>query len=61
MVQKRTIPHFKALNVDKKIPEGQGRGSIIGLPRPIFLKSSICHKEWAWQANKNAKPLIFRI
>ena len=52
---------MKALIVDKNIPGGQGRGSIMGLPRPLFLKSSIYHKEWAWQANKNATSPIFRI
>ena len=61
MVQRHTISHLRALIVDKKIPGGQGRGSIMGLPRPLLLKSSIYHKEWAWQANKNATPSIFRI
>ena len=61
MVQRHTILHLKALIVDKKIPEGQGRGSIMGLPQSLFLKSSIYHEEWAWQANKNARPQIFRI
>ena len=56
MVQRHTIPHLKALIVDNNIPGGQGRGSIIGLPSPFLLKSSICHKEWAWQANMNANP-----
>ena len=61
MVQRPTIRHLKALVVDKNIFGGQGRGSIMGLPRPLFLKISIYHKEWAWQANKNATPQIFRI
>ena len=61
MVQRHTIPCLKGLIVDKNIPGEQGRGSIMGLPRPLFLKSSIYHKEWAWQANKNATPPIFRI
>ena len=61
MVQRHTISHLRALIVDKKIPGGQGLGSIMGLPRPLLLKSSIYHKEWAWQANKNATPPIFRI
>ena len=61
MVKRHTIPHLKALIVDKIIFGGQGRGSIMGLPCPLLLKSSIYHKEWAWQANKNATPLIFRI
>ena len=61
MVQRHTMSCVKALIVDKKIPGGQGRGNIMGLPRPLLLKSSIYHKEWAWQANKDATPLIFRI
>ena len=61
MVQRHTISHLKALIVDKIISGGQGRGSIMDLPCPLFLKSSIYHKEWAWQANKNATPQIFRI
>ena len=61
MVQRHIISHLRALIVDKKIYGGQGRGSIMGLPRPLLLKSSIYHKEWAWQANKNATPPIVRI
>ena len=61
MVQRHTISHLKALIVDKNILEGQERGSIMGLSCPLFLKSSIYHKEWAWQANKNATPPIFRV
>ena len=61
MEQRHTISHLRALIVDKKIPGGQGRGSIMGLPRPLLLKSSIYHKEWAWQAKKNATPPTFRI
>ena len=61
MVQRHTISNLSDLIVDKKIPGGQGRGSIMGLPCPLLLKSSIYHKEWAWQANKNATPPIFRI
>ena len=61
MVQRHTICHLKALIVDKNIPGGQVRGSIMGLPCPLLLKSSIYHKEWAWQADKNAVPPIFRI
>ena len=60
MVQRQTVSHLKALIVDV-FPEGQGHGSIMGLPRPLLLKRSIYHKEWAWQANKNAMPPIFRI
>ena len=61
MVQRHTMSYLKALIMDKKIPGGQGRGSIMGLPCPLLLKSSIYHKEWAWQANKNATPPISRI
>ena len=61
MVQRHTIRHLKALIMDKVIPGGQGHGSIMGLPRLLLLKSSIYHKEWAWQANKNATPLIFSL
>ena len=56
MVQRHTIPHLKALIVDKKIPEGKGHGSIMGLPSSLLLKRSIYHNEWAWQANRNATP-----
>ena len=61
MVQRHIISHLKALIVDKKNTGKQGQGSIKGLPRPLFLKSTIYHKDWAWQANKNATPPISRI
>ena len=61
MVQRHTIPLLKAQIVDKSIPGGKGRGSIKDLSFPLFLKSSIYHKESAWQAKKNATPPIFRI
>ena len=61
MVQRHTVSYLKALIVDNNFLGGQGRGSIMGLPCPLLLKSSIYHKEWAWQANKNATPPIFRI
>ena len=61
MIQRHTISHLNALIVDKNIPGGQGHGSIMGLPCLLFLKSLIYHEEWAWQANKNATPPIFRI
>ena len=44
MVQRHTIPHFKRLIVDSIIPEGQGRGNIRSLPRPLFLKSEFFTK-----------------
>ena len=44
MVQRRSIPHFKPLVVDSNIPEGQGRGIIRSLPRPLLLKSQFFTK-----------------
>ena len=44
MAQRHLIPHFKPLIVDSKIPEGQGRGSIRSLPRPLLLKSEFFTK-----------------
>ena len=61
MLQRLAVSHLKALIMEKNIFGRQGRGSIMGLPPPRLLKSSIYHKEWAWQANTNAKPPIFRI
>ena len=56
MVKRHTVSHLRALIVDKNIPGGQGHCSIMDWPCTLFLKSSIYHKEWAWQANKNAMP-----
>ena len=44
MAQKHSIPHFKRLIVDSKIPEGQGCGNIRSLPRPLLLKSEFFTK-----------------
>ena len=44
MVQRHSIPHFKPLIVDSKNPEGQGRGNIRSLPRPLLLKSEFFTK-----------------
>ena len=44
MAKRHSIPHFKHLIVDSKIPEGQGRGNIRSLPRPLFLKSAFFTK-----------------
>ena len=44
MVQRHSITHFKPLIVDSKIPEGQGRGNIRSLPRPLLLKSEFFTK-----------------
>ena len=39
MVEKQTIPHLKALIVGILNPEDWGRGFVIGLPRPLFVKN----------------------
>ena len=44
MAQRHAIPHFKRLIVDSKILEGQGRGNIRSLPRPLLLKSEFFTK-----------------
>ena len=44
MVQRHSIPHFKPLIVDIINPEGQGRGNIRSLPRPLLLKSEFFTK-----------------
>ena len=44
MVQRHSIPHFKPLIVDSKIPEGQGRGNIRSLPCPLLLKATFLIK-----------------
>ena len=44
MAQRHLIPHFKPLIVDSKSPEGQGRGNIRSLPRPLLLKSEFFTK-----------------
>ena len=44
MAQRHSIPHFKPLIVDSKSPEGQGRGNIRSLPRPLLLKSAFFTK-----------------
>ena len=44
MVQRHLIPHFKPLIVDIINPEGQGRGNIRSLPRPLLLKSTFFTK-----------------
>ena len=44
MVQRHSIPHLKPLIVDIINPEGQGRGNIRSLPRPLLLKSEFFTK-----------------
>ena len=45
IVQKQMIPHLKALMMDILILEGEGRGIIRGLPRPLFVKSVLFRKK----------------
>ena len=52
MVQRPTICHLKALVVDNKSLEGHGRGSLKGLPRPCFLKSTL------FTNSGRGKPLV---
>ena len=54
MVQRHLIPHFKPLIVDSKNPEGQGRGNIRSLPRPLLLKSTFFTK--SGRARSMTKP-----
>ena len=44
MVQRHAIPHLKPLIMDIINPEGQGRGNIRSLPRPLLLKSAFFTK-----------------
>ena len=44
MVQRQSISHFKPLIVDIINLEGQGRGNIRSLPRPLLLKSEFFTK-----------------
>ena len=61
MAQRHSIPHFKPLIVDIINPEGHGARQHQELATPSSPKKYIFHKEWAWQANNRATPLIFRI
>ena len=38
LVQKKYIPHMKALILSYFVPEGQGRGIPMGAPRPHLFK-----------------------
>ena len=39
MVEKQVIPHLKGLVVGFLSPEDWGRGVVIGLPHPLFVKN----------------------
>jgi len=56
MVQRPTICHFLALVVDNKILEGEGCGSIMDLPRPFFLKSTLFTKSGRGKPLKEPRP-----
>jgi len=58
IVQKQMIPHLKALLLDIKIPEEEGRGLIRGLPRLLFVKSVLFRKKRSWQPLETATPLF---
>ena len=61
MVQRPTICHFLAIVVDNKILEGQGRGSIKGLPHPFFLKSTLFTNSGCGKPIKAPPPSSSRI
>ena len=42
LVQKQTLHQQKALDLCYLEPEGQGRGSIMGVPHPFGAKSIFC-------------------
>ena len=44
MAQRHSMPRSKPLIVDIINPEGQGRGNIRSLPRPLLLKSEFFTK-----------------
>ena len=54
VAEKLIIPHFKELIMKVQILEEQGRGSLKGLPRPCFLKSTL------FTNSGRGKPLIMQ-
>ena len=56
MAQRHLISHFKPLIVDSKSPEGQGRGNIRSLPRPLLLKSEFFTKSGRGRPITNHTP-----
>jgi len=58
LVQKKYMPHMKALILSFFEPEQQGRGIIMGAPRPppvkvvIYFLSEAVEAKWGWW-NKN--------
>ena len=56
MVQRHSIPHFKPVIVDIRNPEGQGRGNIRSLPRPLLLKSTFFTKSGCGRPKTKPRP-----
>ena len=56
MVQRLTIRHFVALVVGNKFREGEGRGSVMDLPRPFFLKSTLFTNSGRGKPLKQPRP-----
>ena len=61
IVQKQMIPHLKGLVMDFFIPEGEGRGVIMGLPRPLFVKSVLFRKKGRGNLLRLPRPCPPRI
>ena len=56
MVQRPTIRHFLALVVGNKNLEEEGRGGVMDLPRPFFLKSTLFTKSGRGKPLKQPRP-----
>ena len=61
VAEKLIIPHFKGLIMDVQILEGQGRGIIRGLPRPLFVKSVLFRKKGLGNLKRLPRPCAPRI
>ena len=61
IVQKQMIPHLKGLVMGILIPEGEGRGVIRGLPRPLFVKSVLFRKKGRGKSLMLPRPCPSRI
>ena len=61
MVQRHLIPHFKPLILDIRNSEGQGRGNIRSLPRPLLLKSTFFTKSGCDRPITKPRPQSSRL
>ena len=61
VAEKLIIPHFKGLIINVQILEGQGRGIIRGLPRPLFVKSVLFRKQGRGKPLRLPRPCPPRI